>query len=292
MDNDHSLKGILAKARDGDYAIGHFNFSDSMTLKAIVTACQNLRSPAFVAVSEGEGNFFGYKQAVRLVEAWREDAGIPVFLNADHHKTFESVKKAIDAGFDSVQIDEMSLTLEENIAISRKAVEYAKSKNPDISVEGGLGYFRTQSSEVYKEFIEVKPEDMTSPEEAVRFVKETEVDRLAIVIGNIHGISLQGNPKLDLGRLREIREALPDIPLTLHGGSGINDDDIRASLSLGMSNIHVNTELRVAYHDALTGSLKKDPGQTTPYKFLASSFDAVRDAVEKKLRLFGAMNVI
>ncbi len=287
-----TLKDLLQEAKEKEYALGHFNFSDSTALNAIVTTCKKLGSPAFVAVSEGEGNFLGYRQAVQLVKAWREEAGIPVFLNADHHKTLESVKKAIDAGFDSVQIDEMSLSFEENIVISRKAVEYAKGKNPDISVEGGLGYFRTQSSEVYKEFIEVKPEDMTSAEEAQEFVEKTGVDRLAIVIGNIHGISLGGNPRLNLTRLREIHDAISGLPLTLHGGSGIDDKDIVGSLSLGITNIHINTELRVAYHDALVQEFKKAPDQTTPYKFLAPSLDAISRVVEKKLKLFNAVNVL
>src|SRR3989338_4042371 len=102
------LKDLLLEARDKNYALGHFNFADSITLRAIIETCQNLRSPAFVGTSGGEAKFMGYVQAVSLVKGWREVAGIPVFLNADHHKSFESAKEAIDAGYDSIQIDEMS----------------------------------------------------------------------------------------------------------------------------------------------------------------------------------------
>ncbi len=287
----NKLKDLLIQAKDGDYALGHFNFSEVTALKAIIAACESLRSPVFVGTSEGEAGFLGHTRAVGLVAKWKDDLDLPIYLNADHHKTLESAKAAIDAGYDSVQIDEMALSFEENIKLSKQIVDYAKEKNPDISVEGGIGYIRG-SSDLHKERIEIKPEDMTSPEEAVRFVKETGVDRLAIVIGNIHGISLKGNPKLNLERLKEIHEAVPGVPLTLHGGSGISDEDIAASLSLGMSNIHVNTELRVAFHDALVGTLKRDPDQTTPYKFLGPSLDAVRRVVEKKLRLFGAVDII
>ena len=280
------LKDLLKEASQKPYALGHFNFSTLEILRAIVRACENLKSPVFVGTSEGEAKFIGYKQAVALVRAFREETGLPVFLNADHHKTFESAKKAIDSGYDSVQIDEMSLPLEENIEISSRIVKYARSVNSDISVEGGLGYIRG-SSEVHKEKIEAKPEDMTTPEEAKRFVEETGVDRLAIVFGNIHGVSAAGNPRLDIERLKAIHEAIPEIPLTLHGGSGIRDEDITASLQYGMSNIHVNTEIRVAYTNALREYLGKDRTETTPYKYLESASAAAQKIVEEKLKLFG-----
>jgi fructose-bisphosphate aldolase class II len=282
----NKLKDLLKEASQKPYALGHFNFSTLEILRAIVRACENLKSPVFVGTSEGEAKFVGYKQAVALVRAFREETGLPVFLNADHHKTFENAKKAIDSGYDSVQIDEMSLSLEENIEVSRRIVKYAGSVNPDISVEGGLGYIRG-SSEVHKEKIEVKPEDMTTPEEAKRFVEETGVDRLAIVFGNIHGVSLAGNPRLDIERLRAVHSAIPDVPLTLHGGSGINETDIKATLAHGMSNIHVNTEIRVAYTNALREYLEKDHAETTPYKYLTSAAAAAQKIVEEKLKLFG-----
>jgi len=284
------LKELLTQARDSNYALGHFNFSTLGILRAIVQACAELKSPVFVGTSEGEARYVGYKQAVALVRAFREETDLPIFLNADHHKTFASAKQAIDAGYDSVQIDETALSFEENIKVSRQVVEYAKSINPDISVEGGLGYIRG-SSEIHKEKIEIRSEDMTTPEEAKKFVQETGVDRLAIVFGNIHGVSLAGNPRLDIELLRKVHAAIPDIPLTLHGGSGINDKDIKATLPHGMSNIHVNTEIRAAYTNALRASLETDKGETTPYKYLSSADEAVRRIVENKLMLFGAVNL-
>ena len=288
---NYKLKDLLKKASQKPYALGHFNFSTLGILRAIVQACKELKSPVFVGTSEGEAKYVGYKQAVALVAAFREETGLPIFLNADHHKTFESAKTAIDAGYDSVQIDETALSLEENIEVSKKIVEYAKSVNSDISIEGGLGYIRG-SSELHKEKIEVRPEDMTTPEEAKRFVAETGVDRLAIVFGNIHGVSAAGNPRLDITRLKQVHEAIPDIPLTLHGGSGISDEDIKASLEHGMSNIHVNTEIRVAYTNALRNTLAEDRGQTTPYKYLNAADEAAQRIVEEKLHLFGAVNIV
>lgn len=285
------LKDLLSQARDANYAIGHFNFSNLEILRAIVLACQNLHSPIFVGTSEGEAKFVGYKQAVALVRSWREETGLPVFLNADHHKTFESAKHAIDAGYDSVQIDETALSLEDNIKTSKQVVEYAKSVNADISVEGGLGYIRGVS-QVHKEKIEVKPEDMTTPKEAKRFVEETGVDRLAIVFGNIHGISIQGNPRLDIPQLMRVHEAIPAIPLTMHGGSGIQDADIIAALPHGISNIHINTEIRTAYTNGLRARLANLPEETTPYKYEDSAIAAAQKKVEEKLRLFRAVRIL
>jgi len=288
---NYKLKDLLKEASQRPYALGHFNFSTLGILRAIVQACGELKSPVFVGTSEGEAKYVGYGQAAAQVSVWRAEAGLPIFLNADHHKTFESAKAAIDAGYDSVQIDETALSLEENIEVSKRVVEYAKSINSDISVEGGLGYIRG-SSELHKEKIEVKPQDMTTPQEAKRFVEETGVDRLAIVFGNIHGVSAAGNPRLDIERLKEIHEAIPDVPLTLHGGSGISDEDIVATLPHGMSNIHVNTEIRAAYTDALRASLDEDKEQTTPYKYLNSADEAAQRIVEEKLKLFNAIDLV
>ncbi len=284
------LKDLLKKASKSDYALGHFNFADSITLNAIVSACKEARTPIFIGTSEGESAFLGYDNAVFLRDAVRRESGLPVFLNADHFKSFDTVKAAIDAGYDSVQIDASELSLEENIALSKQVVEYAKSVSPDISIEGELGYIKG-SSEILKEKIELTPEDLTSPEEAKRFVEETGVDRLSVAVGSIHGISIKGNPKLDLKRLSEIHKAIPDISLTLHGGSGISDEDIKGSLSLGMSNIHVNTEIRVAFSHSLQNILRKGD-ETTPYKYFKEPCKAAKEVVFGKLRLFGAENVL
>ena len=288
---NYKLRDLLKEASQRPYALGHFNFSTLGILRAVVLACRGLKSPVFVGTSEGEAKYVGYGQAAAQISVWRAETGLPVYLNADHHKTFESAKTAIDAGYDSVQIDETALSLEENIEVSRKVVEYAKGVNPDISVEGGLGYIRG-SSELHKEKIEVKPQDMTTPREAKRFVEETGVDRLAIVFGNIHGVSAAGNPRLDIERLKEIHETIPDVPLTLHGGSGISDEDIKSALPYGMSNIHVNTEIRAVYTDALRASLDKDKEQTTPYKYLNSADEAAQRIVEEKLKLFNAIDLV
>ncbi|MCF7835537.1 MAG: class II fructose-bisphosphate aldolase, partial [Candidatus Marinimicrobia bacterium] len=141
-----------------------------------------------------------------------------------------------------------------------------------------------------KETIEIKPEDLTKPEEAIEFVEKTGVDRFSGAYGNLHGIAANA-PKIDIERIKEIREKLPEnVSLVLHGGSGISDDDMKKAIEAGIANIHVNTDLRVAYTDALRKSLEDNPDQKTPYKIFPPVIDAVQKVVEEKLKLFGSIN--
>lgn len=304
-----NLKEYFQKARREKWAIGHFNFSTAEQLKAIVEAAVELKSPVMVATSEGEANFIGYNQAVALVKTYQQQDG-PVWLNADHHKSFDSAKKAIDAGYDSTLIDPeqsdgrdkswptsygaSASDLEERISITHQVVQYAKTiskyQNIEISVEGELGYLRG-SSEVQGK-VEISSGDYTQPEQAADFVSRTGVDRLAIVFGNIHGVVTEQDEKLDIEHLKKIVTAVPETTLVLHGASGLSDDDVRAAVAAGISNIHINTEIRVAYHDSLEASLHHDPSQTTPYKFLAPTFEAVKELAKKKLELFGSVDKI
>ncbi|MBI2676820.1 MAG: class II fructose-bisphosphate aldolase [Candidatus Yanofskybacteria bacterium] len=307
MTNDKNLKTYLSKAQQEHWAIGHFNFSTAEQLKAIVEAAAELKSPVMVATSEGEAEFVGYDQAVALVKSYQQ-AGYAVWLNADHHKSFESAKKAIDAGYDTVLIDASRLNLDENIGTTSQVVQYAHRGLTSIMVEGELGYLRG-SSEV-QEKVEINPTDYTQPEQAADFVARTGVERLAVVFGNIHGIVTEvitttptpngvgapteasGEEKLDIEHLKKITVAVPETILVLHGASGLPDEDVRAAIAAGISNVHINTELRVAYHDTLHAELEKEPNQTTPYKFLASSQDAMKELVKKKLKLFGSVDKI
>ena len=270
--------------------MGHFNISNLEQLRAILNAAQSARTPIHIGTSEGERGFIGLKQAVCLVKAFREETGLPIFLNADHCKTVASAKEAADAGYDSIHIDLSAESFEENIKGTKEAAEYAKSKNEDISVEGELGFLRGESK-IQKEIVEIKPEDLTKPEEAVKFVKETGIDRLAPVVGNIHGIAAN-EPELDIERIRQIHEALPEIALVLHGGSGIPDNQIKEAIKAGISNIHVNTEIRIAFSAALRQTFAQKPEETTPYKLFSEAIKAVEEKVKEKLTLFGSVNKI
>src|SRR3989344_7342476 len=190
-----TVKDYLKRTVSEKWALGHFNFSEDEAIRAIVESAVKLKTPIFVGTSEGERKHIGIKEAVALVKAFREEFSIPVWLNADHTKSFEGVKEAVDVGYDAILADFSVLPFEENIKLTKQSVEYAKSKNPNIIVEGELGYVRGESK-IQNEIIEIKPEDLTKPEEAARFVKETGVDMLAPAVGNIHGIAANA-PKLD-----------------------------------------------------------------------------------------------
>jgi ketose-bisphosphate aldolase len=282
-----TLNELFAEAKAGKWAIGHFNFSTADQLRAIVEAAAELKMPVMAATSEGEADFIGREQAVALVQSYRKE-GYEVFLNADHHKSWETVKAAIDAGYDSVLIDASKLPFEENIALTKKVVDYAReaaaSGGREIPVEGELGYLRG-SSEIQKK-IEISADDYTKPEEAKKFVAQTGVDRLAIVFGNIHGIVTEQEERLDMETLKNIAAAVPETVLVLHGASGLRDEEVREAIKNGIANVHINTELRVAYHEALESELQKEPEQTTPYKFLAPSYEATKEIVLKKNKLF------
>lgn len=288
-----TLREYFQKAKEEKWAMGHFNFSTADQLRAIVEAAAELKSPVMAGTSEGEAGFIGRDQAAALVRSYQKE-GHSVFLNADHHKSWESAKEAMDAGYDTVLIDASKLAYEENLALTKEVVEYAKNistfRHFDISVEGELGYLKGES--VVQTKVEISPADYTQPEQAKDFVSRTGVDRLAIVFGNIHGIVTDQEEHLDTTALQKINQAVPETFLVLHGGSGLPDEEVRQAIENGIANVHINTELRVAYHDTLHEELEKEPAQTTPYKFLAPSFEAMKELVRQKLKLFGSVGKI
>lgn len=280
-----NLNYYLKQAKEGHYAIGHFNFTTEDVLWGIVQASRDAGAPAvMVGTSEGEAGFFGMKEAVALVKVMREDFNYPVFLNADHYKSFEKCKEAIDVGYDSVIIDASKLPNEENIALTKRVVDYCRSANPEISVEGELGYLKG-SSEVQAK-IEISPADYSKPEEVADFVSRTGVDRMAVVFGNIHGIVTDQEEKLDIGHFSKIVVAEPRPYYVLHGASGLKDEDVASAIKAGITNVHFNTELRVAYRNAIDKQFHDHPNETTPYKYLGPAVDEVKKLVVAKILLF------
>ncbi len=278
-----TLNQYFDDARKSGIAIGHFNFCTADQLRAIAEAAAELAVPVMAATSEGEAEYIGRLQAAALVRSYRY-AGVPIFLNADHHKSFNSVRACIDAGYDTVLFDGSALTFDDNIQETKRVVEYAKSVNPDMMVEGELGYLRGKS-EVQKS-VAISKDDFTRPEEARIFIEKTGVERLAIVVGNIHGIVTDQKEEIDHDVLRSLQNAVSMTHLVLHGASGLTDDDISRAITNGITNIHINTECRIAYHDALKTYLTKNPSETTPYKYLGGSYQLMKDVVLQKLKLF------
>ena len=287
-----NLKEYLNKATREHWATGHFNASELDQMRAIVEACKEVGAPAIIGTSEGEAKHLGYKEAVALRDVFRAEYGIPIFLNADHHKSVDSAKIAIDAGYDSVHIDLSALPFEENTRGTKEIVEYSKIlKNVGISVEGELGYLRGDSK-IQNEKIEVRPEDYTNPKKAQEFVEKTGVGRLAIAVGSIHGISLD-EPALDIKRISAIRQVVPkEIALVLHAGSGIPDDQIKAAIEAGITNVHINTDIRIAYAKELRETLIEKPGEAAMYKLDEDAEEDMKNVVKEKLKLFGSVNKI
>jgi fructose-bisphosphate aldolase, class II len=275
-------------------AIGHFNACTIDGIWAVADAAREMNLPVIIGASEGERDYIGLRQLVAIVKSIREERDQPIFLNADHSYSFNRVKEAIDVGFDSAIFDGAQLPIDENIAITRKCVDYAKSYNQaakkDILIEGELGFIGS-SSKVLDEVPAgaiTKEGQMTTSEEAVKFIHSTGIDLLAPAVGNIHGMIKGGDPALNVGRVSEISQAT-QIPLVLHGASGNSAEDISNAIKAGVAIVHVNTELRIAYRAGLMKSLSEDPEEVSPYKYLKPAKLAMQKVVLEKLKIISLL---
>lgn len=279
-----TLREAISEAREGGYALGHFNISDSNQFNAVVAAATAADMPVVIGASEGERKFIGVKALAALVASARAE-GRPVYLNADHTYSIELVKEAIDAGFDSVIFDGSHLSMEENIAHTREAVAYARASGHDVLVEGEIGRIGTSSK-----LLDAPPEDidleLTTPDDAARFVRESGVDLLAPAVGTMHGRLKSGEmPHIDSARVAALREAA-DVPLVLHGGSGSRDEDFVAAIKAGITLVHINTDIRIAYRKGIEAGFATDADEIAPYRFLAPGVEGVQKATERFIRLF------
>lgn len=276
-----NLLDVIKQCGDEGKAIGHFNFAELTVLRAIVGAAKELKAPVILGTSEGEREFVGLDLIKNIIQNYRGSTSI--FFNADHTKSLEKVREAVEAGYDAVLFDGSELPLEENIKKTKEVVEWVKSKNPDVLVEGEIGYIGSSSK-----LLEAVPQgvEMTSVEDAVRFVKETGVDLLAPAVGNVHGILVNApEPKLDIYRIKTIKTAV-NLPLVLHGASGNTDDDVKAAIGAGISIVHISTEIRSAWRNALADYLVNNPKEVAPYKILQSAQAAAEEVIKRKLQLF------
>ncbi|MDP3956478.1 MAG: class II fructose-bisphosphate aldolase [bacterium] len=296
-----TLREYIAEAVAKKIAIGHFNISDVAALHGIFSAAKDLGLPVIIGVSEGEREFLGAREAAALIKSLRDEYDYPIFLNADHTYSFEKIKEAVAAGFDMVIFDGAKLSLEDNITRTKEVAQYVKEKtNGLVLVEGELGYIGTSSKvlEAIPEGAAVMKEQFTKPAEAAKFVKETGVDMLAPAVGNIHGMFIPSgveglpehgyDPDLDIELISKIRAAC-GVPLVLHGGSGTKDEQFIAAAEAGMAIIHINTELRVAWKNAMEATLKNNPDEVATYRLLTPSEKAVSAVVKNRLKLFSRL---
>lgn len=282
------LRNVLTRLRQQGAALGHFNVADLVLLKAVVVAAIEVGVPVIVGASEGERKFLGTYELAALVKVMREESDDPIFLNADHTHSLAKAVEAARAGFDSVVIDFSALPFDQNVARTKEAVEAIKAINPGILAEGEIGDIGSGSeihATVPDEF-----RNLTTPEEARQFVDSTAIDILAPAVGSMHGMlesMVQGKTKkhLNIERIARIKEAV-GVFLTLHGGSGTDDEDFVRAIAAGINIIHINTELRVAWRRSLENSLASQPNEVVPYKILPPVVESVKQVVSSRLRLF------
>lgn len=286
-----NLRNVLEHAQASGVAVGHFNVSDLVTLKAVFASARELNVPVLVGASEGEREFMGVPQIAALVRSLREEFDFPIFLNADHTHSLAKGVEAAKAGFDSVVFDLSALPFEQNVHQTKEAVEALKAINPAILVEGEIGDIGT-GSEIHDAAPDLA-KGLTNPEEAKQYVASTGVGILAPAVGNMHGmlksmVRGETRKRLDLERIAQIKTATR-VLLTLHGGSGTDDDDLRKAIAAGINIVHINTELRVAWRRGIEEGLAKLPNDVVPYKILPFSVEAVKQVVTSRLKLFNSI---
>lgn len=292
---------LFKKAYEGQYAIGAFNVNNMEIIQGIVDAAKEEQAPLILQVSAGARKYAKHIYLIKLIEAALEDSGLPICLHLDHGEDFEICKSCIDGGFSSVMIDGSRLPFEENIALTKKVVEYAHAHG--VVVEGELGKLAGIEDAVK---VSAKDATYTDPEQAVEFVKRTGVDSLAIAIGTSHGAyKFKGEPSLDFARLETITKLLPNFPLVLHGAStvlpefvkkcndfggqiggaqGVPEDMLLQASKLGVCKINIDTDLRLAMTASIREHLINNPADFDPRQYLKPAREAIKNMVKHKIR--------
>ena len=278
-----SMKEMLIKAREGHYAVGQFNINNLEWTGAILDKCQELKAPVILGVSEGAMRYMGgWNTIVGMVRGYIIDKNVtvPVALHLDHGSSFEACKAAIDAGFTSVMIDASHHEFEENIAITKKVVDYAHLRG--VSVEAELGKVGGQEDDVVAESM------YADPQECKELVERTHIDALAPALGSVHG-PYHGEPKLGFKEMAYINDLLK-MPLVLHGGSGIPDEQLRKAIDRGTAKINVNTESQQAWTAIVRKVIAENATVYDPRKVIGPGKKGIADVVEAKCKVFGCID--
>jgi len=276
-----SMKEMLIKAKEEKYAVGQFNINNLEFTQAILLAAQEEQSPVILGVSEGAGKYMGGFVAVvhmvkGLMEAYK--ITVPVAIHLDHGSSFAKCKEAIDAGFTSVMIDASHHPFDENVATTKEVVEYAHTHG--VSVEAELGTVGGDEDGVIGGIM------YADPAECKALAEQTDIDCLAPALGSVHG-PYKGEPKLGFTEMEQIGKET-NMPLVLHGGTGIPDEQIQRAISLGTAKINVNTENQIAATKVIREVLNKDENVYDPRKYLAPAREAIKETVIGKMRVFGS----
>lgn len=271
-------KQMLLEAKEKKYAIPQFNINNLEWTKTILEKCNEMNLPVILGVSEGAIKYMGgCNTVVGMVKGLIKDLNIqiPVCLHVDHGQSFELCKKAIDAGFTSVMIDASKYPLDENFKITKEVVDYAHEKN--VTVEAEVGHIGGTEDNITSNANNATLEDCLE-------ISKTGIDSLAPALGSVHGL-YKGKPNLDFKTMKEINDNL-EIPLVLHGGTGIPDDDIKKAIECGISKININTELQIAWHNDVVKFVKEFESVYDPRKVIGSGKNAMLKAIEDKNILF------
>jgi len=276
------IKEIVKEIDKNNQALGAFNTHNLEFSKAIIKAAELEKSPLIIQTSETSLSYAGVKNIFNIVKNLANKIETPIAIHLDHGKNFSVIKSCIKAGYSSVMIDGSNLEFDENVKVTKRVVDYAKDKN--VWVQGELGQV-IKSSDI-KEFQENPYKFYTIPKKAKEFVAKTQVDTLAVSIGNIHGTYKIKNkpPKLSIKRLKKIREKVK-IPFVLHGASKIKRDSIVSTIKNGIRIINIDTELRQAFRSGLDRELK-DKNEYDPRKMLGNASKGVTKVVRKKINIF------
>ncbi len=296
-----TTKEMFKKAYDGQYAVGAFNVNNMEIIQGIVDAAKEEQAPLILQVSAGARKYAKHIYLTKLVEAALEDSNLPIALHLDHGDDFEICKSCIDGGFSSVMIDGSKYSFEENIALTKKVVEYAHAHG--VVVEAELGKLAGVEDAVK---VSAKDATYTDPDEAVEFVERTGCDSLAIAIGTSHGAyKFKGEPSLDYARLEKISKLLPNYPLVLHGAStvlpefvakcnqfgghipgaqGVPEDMLLRAGKFGVCKINIDTDLRLAMTASIREHFVNNPSDFDPRQYLKPAREAIKNMVKHKMK--------
>ena len=292
---------MFKKAYEGQYAVGAFNVNNMEIIQGIVDAAKEEQAPLILQVSAGARKYAKHIYLIKLVEAALEDSNLPICLHLDHGEDFEICKSCIDGGFSSVMIDGSKLSFEENIALTKKVVDYAHERG--VVVEAELGRLAGIEDAVN---VSAKDATYTDPDQAVEFVERTGVDSLAIAIGTSHGAyKFKGECNLDFDRLETISKLLPNFPLVLHGAStvlpefvekcnkfggqikgaqGVPEDMLLRAGKMGVCKINIDTDLRLAMTASVREHFANNPSDFDPRQYLKPAREAIKGMVKHKIR--------
>lgn len=271
-----SVKELLCKAQERGYAVPAFNVENMETVQGVIQAAEELNRPVILQTTPSSVNYAGLDFFAACARTAIRNTRVPIALHLDHGSSYELAANAMKEGYSSVMIDGSRLSFEDNIALTSRVSELGKILG--VSVEAELGSVGGKEDSSISESV-----TLTDAAQAVEFAERTKVDSLAVAIGTSHGF-YKGVPKLDIKRLKEIRAAV-DIPLVLHGTSGVPDEVVKECIRNGICKVNYATDLRNAFTNAVRLSMEKNPGDIDPKKYLGAGREAVAETAKKRILL-------